>query len=200
MYSLNKHVKYTINLNIFEKLCVLTPSNSVISLNSFYVEKLKINFTLKNNSSNKIMFLSHLILLEKLIGQKLKFVKSTEHNQNFNIRKGTKIGCTLTIRNKKLILFLFYFINYSFRKINLFNNLSFKKSALNKLKYKMYSHLYFSINKILFFFTISNHLDWNQFSYVYDETVYGIDLQFKTNYINPYVNRLILSHYGLLII
>jgi len=200
MYSLNKHVKYTINLNIFEKLCILTPSNSVISLNSFDVEKLKINFTLKNNSSNKIMFLSHLILLEKLIGQKLKFVKSTEHNQNFNIRKGTKIGCTLTIRNKKLILFLFYFINYSFRKINLFNNLSFKKSALNKLKYKMYSHLYFSINKILFFFTISNHLDWNQFSYVYDETVYGIDLQFKTNYINPYVNRLILSHYGLLII
>lgn len=200
MYSYNQHVKYTINLNVFEKLCVLTPRNIVLSLNSFNIEKLKINFTLKNNSSNKIIFLSHLILLEKLIGQKLKFVKSTEHNQNFNIRKGTKIGCTLTIRNKKLMLFLFYFINYSFRKINLFNNFSFKKSGLNKLKYKMYSHLYFSINKILFFFTLSNHPDWNQFSYVYDETVYGLDLQFQTNYINPYVNRLILSHYGLLII
>lgn len=200
MYSLHKHVKHTINLNVFEKLCVLTPLNRDIFLNSFSIEKLKINFTLKNNSSNKIMFLSHLILLEKLIGQKLKFVKSTEHNQNFNIRRGTKIGCTLTIRKKKLILFLFYFINYSLRKINLFNNFSFKKSALNKLRYKMHSHLYFSINKILFFFTLSNHPDWNQFSYVYDETIYGLDLQFQTNYINPYVNRLILSHYGLLII
>lgn len=200
MQSINKHIINTVNINLFEKLFVLNETKSSITLNSLNIKKLKINFTLKNNASNKTIFLSHLILLEKLIGQKLQFVKATEHNQNFNIRKGTKIGCTLTIREKKLILFIFYFVNYSLRKINLFNNFSFNRSSLNKLKHKMYTHLYFSINKILFFFTLSNHTDWNQFSYIYDETTYGLDFQFQTNYINPYINRLILSHYGLLII
>lgn len=197
MYSLNNYVNSIININLSEKLLCL---NNSLQLNAFHIKKIKINFTLKNNSSNKIMFLSHLILLEKLTGQKLKFVKSTEHNQNFNIRKGTKIGCTLTLRNKMIHMFLFFFFNYSLKKINLFNGLSFRKTNLNKLKHKINNHLYFSLNKILFFFTLSNHMDWNQFTYIYDESIYGLDFQFKTNYINPYINRLILSHYGLLII
>lgn len=194
MNSLYTYIHTTKKINMHEK-CML-----VINKNEIIFKKIKINFTLKNNFSNKVMFYTNLILLEKLCGQKLQFVYSTEHNQNFNIRKGTKIGCTLTLRNKKIEMFLFLLLTYSLRKLNIFQSLSFSKQSLMKLQNRVTSHMYFSLKKILFFLTLSSHIDWDQFSYIYDESIYGVDLQFQTNYINPYINRLLLSHYGLLII
>ena len=135
-----------------------------------------------------------------MVGQKLKFVYSTEHNQNFNIRKGTILGCTVTLTNKKVIDFLFLFVTYSLRKLNLLNSLVYAKPNLSKIKKKIYNNLNFSLNKILFFFTLSSHIDWDNFSYIYNETTYGLDFQLQTNFINPFINRLILSHYGLLLI
>lgn len=200
MYSLQTHIKHTLNIHTFEKLIFLNSKSINLKTTSFNFNKLKLNFTLKNNSSNKIMFLTHLIILEKIIGQKLKFVKSTEHNQNFNIRKGTKIGCTATLRSINLTNFIFLFFTYSLRKLNFFYSFNFSKLNLTKLKNKTYSHLYFSLKKILFFLTISTHVDWDNFSYIYDEIAYGVDFQFQTNYINPFVNRILLSQYGLTIL
>lgn len=197
--SLTTYKKHIINVNLNEKV---NPVNSFncFNLKKFDIKKLKVNFTLKNTSNNKIIFFTHLIILEKIIGQKLKFVHSTEHNQNFNIRKGTILGCTSTITSKKIINFLFLFTNYSITKLNALNALSYSKSPLVKLKKKIYNHLNFSINKILFFFTLSSHIDWDNFSYIYNDTSYGIDVQLQTNYINPFINKLILSHYGILLV
>lgn len=199
MDSLQTYNNNVICLNTHEKLLLLSCGHEY-SINQYKLKKLKLSFTLKNNSNNKIMFFTHLLLLEKLIGQKLEFVTSTEHNQNFNIRKGTKLGCSVTVRSNRLFNFLFLLLTYSIRKLNLFYTLSFSKSTLNRLHKKIYTHLAFSLKKILFFYTISSHVDWDNFSYLYDETSYGLDLQIKTNYINPYINRLLLSHYGLIIV
>ena len=131
--SLTTYKKHIINVNLNEKV---NPVNSFncFNLKKFDIKKLKVNFTLKNTSNNKIIFFTHLIILEKIIGQKLKFVHSTEHNQNFNIRKGTILGCTSTITSKKIINFLFLFTNYSITKLNALNALSYSKSPLVKLK------------------------------------------------------------------
>jgi ribosomal protein L5 len=188
-----------INVHLNEKLNLCNTLNNN-NTSTFNVNTLKINFTLKNTSNNKIMFFTHLILIEKMVGQKLKFVYSTEHNQNFNIRKGTILGCTVTLTNKKVIDFLFLFVTYSLRKLNLLNSLVYAKPNLSKIKKKIYNNLNFSLNKILFFFTLSSHIDWDNFSYIYNETTYGLDFQLQTNFINPFINRLILSHYGLLLI
>lgn len=188
-----------INVHLNEKLNLCNTSNNN-NISTFNVNTLKINFTLKNTSNNKIMFFTHLILIEKMVGQKLKFVYSTEHNQNFNIRKGTILGCTVTLTNKKVIDFLFLFVTYSLRKLNVLNSLVYAKPNLSKIKKKIYNNLNFSLNKILFFFTLSSHIDWDNFSYIYNETTYGLDFQLQTNFINPFINKLILSHYGLLLI
>lgn len=197
--SLISYRNNIININLNEKLTSLDFSKKS-NLSDFNINKVKINFTLKNTSNNKIIFFTHLLILEKIIGQKLKFVYSTEHNQNFNIRKGTILGCTSTITNKNIINFLFLFTNYSITKLNIINTLSYSKSALVRIKKKIYNHLNFSIKKILFFFTLISHIDWDSFSYIYNDTSYGLDLQVKTNFINPFINKLILSHYGLLLI
>lgn len=197
--SLISYKNNIINLNLNEKLFFFSGLDTK-KINTFDINKLKINFTLKNTSNNKIMFFTHLLLIEKIVGQKLKFVYSTEHNQNFNIRKGTILGCTATLTNKKIVSFLFLFVTYSLRKLNILNSLAYSKLNVTKIKKKIYNNLNFSLKKILFFFTLSSHIDWDNFSYIYNETTYGLDLQFKTNYINPFINKLILSHYGLLLI
>lgn len=197
--SLISYKNNIVNLNLNEKLFFFSGLDTK-KINTFDINKLKINFTLKNTSNNKIMFFTHLLLIEKIVGQKLKFVYSTEHNQNFNIRKGTILGCTATLTNKKIVSFLFLFVTYSLRKLNILNSLAYSKLNVTKIKKKIYNNLNFSLKKILFFFTLSSHIDWDNFSYIYNETTYGLDLQFKTNYINPFINKLILSHYGLLLI
>lgn len=198
--SLLSYKNSIINVHLNEKLNNINRLVNKNKINLFNFKNLRINFTLKNTSSNKLIFFTHLILIEKIIGQKLKFVYSTEHNQNFNIRKGTILGCTTTLTNTKINDFLFLFVTYSLRKLTLLSSLSNTKGSLSKIKNKIYSNIHFSIKKILFFFTLSTHIDWDNFSYIYNETSYGLDIQLNTNYINPCINMLILSHYGLLLI
>lgn len=194
LYTLSKQSKHIHSIHSYEKLYSLLKVKNNFNLD---ISKVILTFTLKNTPSHKIIYLSHMVLLEKIVGQKLCFVKSTEHNQNFNIRKGTKFGCKLTLRGDKLHRFLLLFFTYSLRKLNMFYKLSYNKAVLNKIHKKLYSNYNYSLKKILFFLTISSTTDWDNFSYVYDEVVYGIDLTFFTKYKNPYINRLILSHYGL---
>jgi hypothetical protein len=193
LYTLYKHNKTIQSVHSFEKLCHVVNANQ-----DFDITKVILTFTLKNTPANKVIFFSNMILLEKIIGQKLCFVRSSEHNQNFNIRKGTKLGCKLTLRGDQLHRFLLLFFTYSVRKLNLFYKLAYSKSMLNKLNNKLYTTYNYSLKKILFFLTISNSTDWDNFSYIYDEVIYGLDISFFTKYNNnPYINRLILSHYGL---
>jgi len=195
LYTLYKYNKTIQSIHHTEKLYTLVNVNYN---KRFDVSKVILSFTLKNVPSNKIIFFSNMILLEKIIGQKLCFVKSREHNQNFNIRKGTKLGCKLTLREDQLHRLLLLFFTYSIRKLNLFYKLAYTKTTLAKLNNKVYSHYYYSLKKILFFLTVCTTIDWDHFSYVYDEVIYGLDIAFFTNYNNnPYITRLILSHYGL---
>lgn len=195
LYTLYKHSKTIQSVNSFEKLYHIVNANQ----NTYFdITKVILTFTLKNTAANKVIFFSNMILLEKIIGQKLCFVRSSEQNQNFNIRKGTKLGCILTLRGDRLHRFLLLFFTYSVRKLNLFYKLAYNKSTLNKLSNKLYATYNYSLKKILFFLTISNSIDWDNFSYIYDEVIYGLDISFFTKYNNnPYINRLILSHYGL---
>jgi len=60
-------------------------------------------------------------------GQKPTFTKAKKSIINFKLRKGTKIGCKLTLRKKKIWDFLFDLININFPRIPNFQGFSPEK-------------------------------------------------------------------------
>lgn len=130
-----------------------------------------------------------------MIGQKLIYVKTKKHHPAFNIAKHTQFGCLATSRSIRMYLFFIYFTVYSLRNLNSYLFLT-KKYNVKSLNNTILNELHFGMTKLLYFVILSVSKDWDGFSYVYDNAVYGVDFSLQTRSKNIYVNRITLSSLG----
>lgn len=192
MWSVKKHFITTFNTNIHEKLHNYNISHTLSLLPS----SLLLKFQLGNKITNKTLLYSNRILLERVIGQKMIYVKTKKHHPAFNIAKDTQFGCLATCRSTRMYLFFIYFSTYSLRNLNAYYSLT-KKYNIRALNTGVLNDIHFGMTKLLYFVILSISNDWDGFSYVYDNAIYGVDFSLQTPSKNLYVNKIILSHFGL---
>jgi len=122
-------------------------------------------------------------MLEKLVGQKMKFLKGKKQIQNFNIKKNSILGAFVTLTGQHAFKFLIMFSN-SIPKLGQYTRLEINHGSAH-------NNISFGLNKILFLEAISILADWEDFSYIYQNTKYGVDFHFE--FINKYMNHILLS-------
>lgn len=192
-----KYSKSIIFLNSYEKLCLFNHINldSCISL-----RKIVITFLLKNTVSNRDLFLCNQLLLERLLFQRGKFMTAKKNIPSFNVKKQTRFGYQFILRNSNLHFFLVNLIVYSINRVFLVGLIcsgkNYKKHGYYNqiVRYRLISVV---LKKLLFFGLFNTISDWEDYSYIYDELIYGINLSFFTDYSNVYINRIITSQYGI---
>lgn len=195
MWSFKKYYNAIVHVHLHEKL----HCQSSLPINANLLPtSIVIKFQIPNQQSNKLLLMGNRLLVERLSGQKLVFVATKKHHPAFNIAKNTQFGGMVTCRSDRLFLFFTYFMMYSLRNINSFGALHRKYSkSLNTFTLDKIS---FGLNKLLFFIMLSICKDWDTFSYIYDGSSYGLDISIKTFSSNIYINKIILSHFGLKLI
>lgn len=183
-------------LHLIEKLCFFRYSNKPLLLNNLKLDSAVIMFRLKNESSNKSLFMSNLVLLERIFGQQLTLISSAEDNLHFNIRRDTIIGAKLTVDLNDLNIFIHNLLNYSLRKLRLYYRIGLFDSKLI-ISNRVLRSIDIGFTKLMFFNILSNHSDWDDFSYIYDQVSYGLDFHLISKINNIYITRLLLSHYSI---
>lgn len=195
MWSLKKYYESIVHVHLHEKL----HNQSVLPLNANLLPlSIVLKFQIPNNQANKLLLMGNRLLVERLSGQKLVFVATKKHHPAFNIAKNTQFGGMVTSRSDRLFLFFTYFMLYSLRNIQTFAILN--RKYIRTLKNFTLSKITFGITKLLFFIMLSICKDWDTFSYIYDGSSYGLDISIKTASNNIYINKVILSHFGLQLI
>jgi ribosomal protein L5 len=191
MWNYRKYFISILNTNLHEKFHNFDLSSSYILLPTSLIVK----FHLGNKLTNKTLLYANRILVERMIGQKLIYVKTKKHHPAFNIAKHTQFGCLATSRSIRMYLFFIYFTVYSLRNLNSYLFLT-KKYNVKSLNNTILNELHFGMTKLLYFVILSVSKDWDGFSYVYDNAVYGVDFSLQTRSKNIYVNRITLSSLG----
>jgi len=192
MWSIKKHFISISSVNIHEKLHNYNPSSSLSLLPSSLILK----FQLGNKLTNKTLLYSNRILIERVIGQKMIYVKTKKHHPAFNIAKHTQFGCLATCRSTRMYLFFIYFSVYSLRNLSSYYALT-KKYNVRTMNSTVLNEFHFGMTKLLYFVILSISKDWDGFSYIYDNAVYGVDFSVQTPSKNLHINKVILSHLGL---
>lgn len=192
MWNLQKHFISVLNTNLHEKFHNYDLESSYVLLPTSIVFK----FQLGNKIANKTMLFANRILIERITGQKMIYVKTKKHHPAFNIAKSTQFGCLATCRSFRMYLFLIYFGVYSLRNLNAYYALT-KKYNLRSFQNTITNDLHFGMTKLLYFVVLSVSKDWDGFSYVYDNATYGVDFSIQTSSRNMHVNRVIMSQFGL---
>jgi ribosomal protein L5 len=142
-----------------------------------------LSYKLKSQSSNKLIFLSNLILIEKIVGQKMEFIRGKKQIQNFNIKKNSIFGAYVTLTGLNAFKFL-TMLSASIPKLGEYSRLDMRHVIKSQ-------NISFGLNKILFLESISVLADWEDFSYIYQNAKYGID--FHCEFLNKYMNHIFLS-------
>lgn len=195
MWSVKKYYQAIVHIHLHEKLHtqVFLPENG-----NLLPLSLVLKFQLPNHQSNKLLLMGNRVLIERLSGQKLVFVSTKKHHPAFNIAKDTQFGGMVTCRSDRLFLFFTYFLLYSLRNINSFAILN--RKYMRNMQSFLLDKVTFGLNKLLFFIMLSLCRDWDTFSYIYDGASYGLDVSIKTVSTNIYINKIVLSHFGLQLI
>jgi ribosomal protein L5 len=192
MWNLRKHFISVLNTNLHEKFHNYDLTSSYLLLPTSIILK----FQLGNKLTNKTLLYANRILIERIIGQKMIYVKTKKHHPAFNIAKDTQFGCLATCRSLRMYLFFIYFSVYSLRNLNAYYSLT-KKYNVRSINNTVLNDLHFGMTKLLYFIILSVSKDWDGFSYIYDNAVYGVDFSIQTPSKNIYVNKVILSQFGL---
>lgn len=165
-----------------------------ISVSTFYYSNIKFYFLLKNDSSNRFLFLLKLMLIEKLTNNKVKFV----YNSNLLKKKKMKVGGYLVISKQKIYSFLLMLFYYSLPKlvysidIKLNNYYSFYN-----IKWNIYSVLFLSLTKFLFFNFFSYNLDYYKYYNFFENAIYKLKIKVSTSFKYYLINRDLFRLIGL---
>jgi hypothetical protein len=165
-----------------------------ISVSTFYYNNIKFYFLLKNDSSNRFLFLLKLMLIEKLTNNKVKFV----YNANLLKKKKMKVGGYLVISKQKIYSFLLMLFYYSLPKlvysidIKLNNYYSFYN-----IKWNIYSVLFLSLTKFLFFNFFSYNLDYYKYYNFFENAIYKLKIKVSTSFKYYLINRDLFRLVGL---
>jgi hypothetical protein len=153
--------------------------------NKFYFYEGELIIIIPSLNENRQRFILMLILMEKLINNKLCFLFDTK---TLSRDKPIKIGCVLNINKEMLYLFLSNYIVHNIPKLfneNLvlnFNNSNLIKFELNKIL----SNIIFNFDKDLtFFYDYLNDFD------------YKITFFLKSIFNNIFLNKLLFSFFGI---
>lgn len=192
MRFLTKYYNNLLETHLHEKLHLYFPHNTSFSL---LPKRIIIKFQLKNNMSNKTLLLCNRILIERLTGQTMKYVKAKKHQHLFNLPKNTQFGCLLTLRSERMFLFFMYVMKYSLTNVNSFATFTKNVKARKRLD-KIKDRFRFGMTKLLFFVSLSISKDWDNFSYIYNHLFYGIDFSFEGPSQNIFINKVVMSHLG----
>ena len=161
-------------------------SNHKIDFN-LYLNKLKVNFYIKNKEKNRFIFVTNLLLLERASGQRIIFVKETI---NCPRMKPVKVGCSILMRNDNLFNFLRMLVNYSFPKLC---ELIKKKN----IKLNEQSLIFLNLNYFLFLSSFSFSNDFDKFLSFYEDFNYYLSIELYSGFYKFIINRPLLSSYGL---
>ncbi len=165
-----------------------------ISVSTFYYNNIKFYFLLKNDSSNRFLFLFKLILNKKLTKNKIKFF----YNSNLLKKKKMKVGGYLVISKQKIYSFLLMLFYYSLPKlvysidIKLNNYYSFYN-----IKWNIYSVLFLSLTKFLFFNFFSYNLDYYKYYNFFENAIYKLKIKVSTSFKYYLINRDLFRLIGL---
>ena len=162
------------------------------NLRSFFF-KIKFHFILKNNISNRILFLLKIMLLKKLMNNKISFL----FNKYLLKKKQLKIGGFFEIGNQKLYDFFLMCFLYSLPKLIFFSKTFF---FLYDFKFDRYADLFFFLNKILFFNYFSYNLDYNSYYEFFENTAFHLKIKVSTCFKYYYLNRDLFRLSGLNIV
>lgn len=179
---------YFTDVHLQEKLVFFSKRNTDI----FSVAAINFLIYFKNRIEYLSLFSSVVVLMERVTGQRVSFLFTKKTIPAFNIKENDVIGVQVTLRNSKVLSFLLFFYTYSFGKLFDVPYLFLRSKSNENISFEV------GFTKLLFFSNLGCIPDdWDYFSYLFDEMVYGITVHFDTGYLNIYINRLILSHYCL---
>jgi large subunit ribosomal protein L5 len=89
-----------------QSLYSLTKFNQINKFNQKKIHKIILNFGFKNVNFDKKKFLTFLMILELISGQKCVLTVNNKKHTRFKMKKGTVVGCKITLRKKNLYEFL----------------------------------------------------------------------------------------------
>jgi hypothetical protein len=153
---------------------------------SLYYNYIKFYFLLKNEGSNRFLFLLKIMLIEKLTNNKIKFV----YNANLLKKKKMKVGGYLVVSKQKIYSLLLMIFYYSLPKlvysldINLNNYYTFYNT-----KWNIYSVLFLSLTKFLFFNFFSHNLDYYKYYNFFENAIYKLKIKVSTSFKYYLINR-----------
>ena len=165
-----------------------------VSFNNLYYNNLKFHFLLKNENSNRFLFLLKLMLIEKLTNNKVKFI----YNANLLKKKKMKVGGYLIISKQKIYSFLLMLFYYSLPKlvysidIKLNNYYNFYNT-----KWNVYSILFLVLTKFLFMSFFNYNLDYYKYYNFYENSVYKLKIKVCTSFKYYLINRDLFRLIGL---
>jgi hypothetical protein len=134
------------------------------------------------------------MLIEKLTNNKVKFV----YNSNLLKKKKMKVGGYLVISKQKIYSFLLMLFYYSLPKlvysidIKLNNYYSFYN-----IKWNIYSVLFLSLTKFLFFNFFSYNLDYYKYYNFFENAIYKLKIKVSTSFKYYLINRDLFRLIGL---
>lgn len=167
---LDYYTKYKTNYDLINKI---NPT-SIFKLPK--LKKITLNIGQKDCKKDKI--LSLLLALELIANQKGKYTQSKKNIIELKIKKGSIVGCKITLRKKNMLSFLEKMILFYFPKVKDFKGLKINQDNFS-----------FSIDNILNFFELSD--EFLQFS-----QLPKLDVAFKVQNSNIETTRILLNNFN----
>lgn len=164
------------------------------------INEIKIMFLLSNNILNKPVFYALLLILEKITLTNFTFIFTKKAIANFNIKKQLKLGAVYTLRNTMKDQFIRLFTSYSLYKI--YSAPIFINKNTNQIRLSYHKdNIAFGLQKILFNVLFSSNIrDFELFSSIFENMIYGVHIYIYTYFRNYFINKLILSQYNILVV
>jgi len=153
-------------------------------INNTYLYELELILKLHSMSQNRNRFILMLILMEKLLNNKLIFLLD---QRTLSRTKPIKIGCVIHLRKEMLYLFINLYCMHNIPKF--YNSeivFDFSKSLFMKYEIqKILSNIIFNFEKDLTFY----------YDYL-NEFNYNISFFFKSIFNSVWLNKILLNHFG----
>lgn len=134
------------------QLDALTKFNFINNHNQINIKKIVLNFSFNTIQFNKKKAIPFFMALELISGQKCKITHSKKMAMALKIRKGSMVGCSVTLQNNNLFKFYEYLLLALSRSENF---IGFTKKSFNNKNNNTFS---FSLEDLFNFYQIETNL------------------------------------------
>ena len=135
------------------QLDVLTKFNIINTHKKINIKKIVLNFSFNAINFNKKKAIPFFMALELITGQKAKITRAKKPAMALKIRKGSMVGCSITLQNINLYQFYEYLILALSRSEN------FQGFEVNHFIHKANNSVSFTLEDLFTFYQIETDLD-----------------------------------------